>query len=91
MCAFQEWGLRFPQFCGAPASKPPWPSMPDPWVWGPDVGLRTLAPVGESVIQLLSSLWAAHLAVMGLLIWHSHPSYRLDVASSLSSGVGYFL
>ena len=29
VCAFQEWGLCFPQSCGAPAYKLPWPSMPD--------------------------------------------------------------
>ena len=41
--------------------------MSDPQVWGPDVGLRTLTPIGVSVIQLLSSLWAAHLWVWGHL------------------------
>ena len=41
--------------------------MSDPQVWGPDVGLRTLTPIGVSVIQLLSSLWAAHPWVWGHL------------------------
>ena len=42
------------------------------------------------MIQLLFNLWAAHLVGMGLLISHNHPSYHFDVASSLSSGIGYF-
>ena len=41
------------------------------------------------MIQLLSSLWATHLAGMVLLILCNYPSYHLDVAFSLSSGVGY--
>ena len=41
------------------------------------------------MIQLLSSLWVAQPAGMGLLISHHRPSYHFDVASSLSSGVGY--
>ena len=40
------------------------------------------------MIQLLSSLWTAHLVCMGLLISYNRHSYHLDVASSLSSGVG---
>ena len=54
--------------------------MSDPQTWGPDVSLCE---------QLLSSLWAAHSACMGLIILHNFPSYCLDVASSLSSGVEY--
>ena len=42
---------------------------------GPDMGIRTLTPVSVSVIQLLSGLWASHLAGMALLISHNHPSY----------------
>ena len=41
------------------------------------------------MIQLLSSLWAAHLVGMKLVISCNCPSYHLDVACSLSSGVGY--
>ena len=47
----------FPQSCGAPALEPHWPQsqmlwellllMPDPQVEEPDLGLRTLTPVGE--------------------------------------------
>ena len=62
--------------------------MQDPQEWRPDVRLRTLTLVGESVIQLPSSLWASHPAGMGLLISYNRHSYHLDVASSLSSGVG---
>ena len=68
VCTFQEWGLHFHQSCGAPMHKRHWPSMSDaPRVlspsarshtWGFDVRLRTLTPVGESLVnQLLSSLW----------------------------------
>ena len=42
--------------------------MPYSQAWGADVGLRTLNPIGESVIQLLYSLWATHPVGMGLLI-----------------------
>ena len=65
--------------------------MPDAQAWGPDAGLRTLSPAGESlcVIQFLSSLWATHFVGMGLLILHNRPSYHLDVVSSLSSRVSY--
>ena len=41
-----------------------------------------------SVIQLLSCLWAGHPVSMGLHISHNHPSYHLDVPSSLSSAAG---
>ena len=61
VCTFQEWSLCFPQSCGAPAHKPSWPSvpnatgillpMPDPQAWDPDVGLRTLTPMGEPLEQ----------------------------------------
>ena len=61
--------------------------IPDPQAWDPDVGLRTPTPMGEpSVIQLLSILWAAHMAGIGLIVLHNHLSYHLSVASSLSSG-----
>ena len=43
------------------------------------------------MILLHSSLFAPHLAGMGLLILHNCPTYHLDVTSSLSSGVGFFL
>ena len=59
VCAFQECGLHFPQSDGAPEHKPHWLSMsyalglflpmPDPQLWGPNVGLRTLTPVGVSL------------------------------------------
>ena len=63
--------------------------MPDLQLWEPNVGLRTHSYRWASVIQLLSSLWAAHPVGIGLLISCNHPSYHLDVASPLSSGVGY--
>ena len=66
----------FPQASGAPAHKPGWSSapvlwglllpMPHPQAWERD---RLRTPCGRaSVIRLLSSVWAAHLAGMGLLI-----------------------
>ena len=69
------WGLFLP--------------IPDPQAWAPYVGLRTLTPVGESLIQLLSNLWAVQSVDMGLHISCNLPSYHLDVASFLTSGVGY--
>ena len=51
--------------------------MPDPQVWGPDMGPRTLTPLDESLIQLLSSLWASHSGGMGLYISRSRPFYLL--------------
>ena len=41
------------------------------------------------IASLLCSFWAAHPGGMRLLISHNHLSYHLDVASFLSSGVGY--
>jgi len=53
-------------FAPVPWSKPQWPSVsdapgapPNAGSPGPDAGLRTLTPVGDSLTQLLSSLWAA--------------------------------
>ena len=61
----------------------------DPQAWGFDVGLRTLTPVGES-------LEYSYFLVCGLPTWqvwgclyHVITPLPLDVASSLSSGVGY--
>ena len=62
---------------------------PDLQAWEPDVGLRTLALVGEPLRQLLCSLRAAYLAGLGLFISHNHPSSCLYEASSLFFGVGY--
>ena len=65
------WGLLLP--------------MPDPQAWEPDVGRRTLTPVGES-------LWLRYFPVCGLPTWLTscnHPSYCLDMASYLSFGIGY--
>ena len=56
MCSLRVESV-FPQSCGASALKPHWPQnqmlwgllllMPDPQVEEPDMGLRTLTPVGE--------------------------------------------
>ena len=97
---FQEQSLRFPQSCGAPVHKPHWPSTPNapgaPPPYARSPGLRTWRGAQNShsyrcvsVIQLVSSLWATHLAAMGLFILHNWPFYHLDVASPLSPGGGY--
>ena len=100
VCALQEWSLCFPQSCAAPALKPCRPSklnalglllpMPDPRAEEPDVGLRTLSPVGEPVRQNYflvcgsPSWW-----VWDLIISQKHPSYCFTVASSMSLDVEY--
>jgi len=62
--------------------------MPNPQVWEPDMGLRTLTPVHKS-LQYSYFPVCVHLVVMGLLLSHKCPSCHLDVASSLSSGAEY--
>ena len=100
LCPFQEWSLHFPQPYGAPVHKPWWswkpnaPRAPPPNTRPPGMetwcGAQNSHSYGwASVIQLLSSLWAAHLVGMGLLILHNHPFYNLNVASSLYFGVEY--
>ena len=69
VCTFQEWGLCFPKSHGASAHKPTglqcqmlrglFLPMPDPQAWGPDMGLRALTPIVES-------LWTSYLPVCGL-------------------------
>ena len=68
VCTFQEWGLHFPQSHGLLHPSPTglqcqmlWGlflPMPDPQVWGFDVGLRTLTPIGEC-------LWYSYFLVFG--------------------------
>lgn len=57
VCTLQGWSFCFPPFYGAPAIKPCRPQSqvlwslilqkPDPKAGDPDMGLRTLSPVGE--------------------------------------------
>ena len=100
VCTFQEWGLCFPQSCGAPVHKPHWPSMPDalgalsPNARSPVVGTQHGAQNSHScrcisVIQLLSSLWGFPPGRYGVANSMESPLLPLDVAFSLSSGVGY--
>ena len=65
--------------------------VPDSHMWEFDVGLRTLTPVGESlsVNQLVFSLWSFPPGRYGVVYITKSPLLPLDVASSLSSGVGY--
>ena len=92
-------GSPIPPSHGAPAHKPYLPSMsnalgaPSPNARSPGVGTchgaqNFHAHRWVSVKQLLSSLWAAHLLGIGLLISCNCPSSCLNVPSSLSSGVG---
>ena len=77
VCAFQEWGLCFPQSHGSLVHKPHWPSMPDalgvflpmldPQAWELDMGLRTLTSVGESLwTSYFPACGASHIAGIGL-------------------------
>ena len=56
----------------------------DTYVW-----LRTLTPVGESLNQLVSSLWGFPPRSYGVVYTMKSPLLPLDVAFSLSSGVEY--
>ena len=61
-----------------------------PRCWGPDVGLRTLTLVGESLWYCYFLVCgASHPEGVGLLILHNHTFYLLLWPPSLSSGVGY--
>ena len=57
--------------------------MPDPQAGEPDVGLRTLTSVGETLQYNVSSLWVTHLVSMQF-------DY-VTKASLLSSHCGSFL
>lgn len=83
----------FPQSCGAPALKPHWPQsqmlwellllMPDPQVEEPDLGLRTLTPVGE-LLRYYSPFCG--FPACGYGIWsyrESAPPTHIAVNSSL--------
>ena len=70
LCAAQERGLRLPQSVELLRTSPTAFSaraqglllpVPDPRAWGLDVGLRTLAPAGES-------LWSSYFPACGLPI-----------------------
>ena len=54
----------------------------------PDVEFRTLIPVGKPR-DTFTSLWITHLGSLRLFISWKHPSYHLDVATSLSWSKGY--
>ena len=88
VCTFQEWGLCLSQSTGAPVHKPHWSPMSnaqgDPPTNVRSPGEETLCGTQDShsrgwysAVQLLSSLWAAHLVVIRLLVAHNHPSYCL--------------
>ena len=52
--------------------------VPDPQVWGLDMGLRILSPIGESLLySYFSVCGASHSRGMGLLISHNSPCYLL--------------
>ena len=92
VCTFKSF--CFPQSCGAPAIKPHWLSqtnvlgglispMLDPWAGEPNVGLRTLTPVGEPLQYNYSAVW-------GSPIW-GRPPACLSVVSSLCFSCRSFL
>ena len=62
--------------------------MPETQAGEPEVGLRTLTPVGEPLRQnflpVCGKWW-----VWDLIIYRKHLSYHLIMASSLSLGVEY--
>ena len=97
VCACQEWGLYFPQSRGAPAHSPTglqcqmlqvlFFPMPNPHAWGPKAQDSHSCRWVSVIVNFQSA--GCPPGRVGLLISCNHPSYYLDVASSLSSGVGY--
>ena len=76
VCALREWNLCFPQFCGSPMIKSPWPSKSDflgiliPFagspVWEARCGAQSLHNSGRTSIVLFSSnFWVIHSAGIG--------------------------
>ena len=64
--------------------------MQDPQVGESDMVFGTLTPVGEPLWnKLFYSLWIIHPVSMELLISRKCSSYLINVAASLSLGVGY--
>ena len=100
VCALEEWSFCIPQSCEFLRSNSAglqtqmlWSLlllMPDAQAGEPDVGLRTLTPVGEL-------LWYNYFQVCGSPTWQLwdlilswlRPSHHLDVAYSLSLDIGY--
>ena len=65
--------------------------MPDPQARQPDVGLRTLSPVGEPLQYNYFPVCGSPTQwVWDLSILQKHPWYHLVVASSLSLGIDIF-
>lgn len=63
--------------------------MLEPQAGKPDMGLKTLTPVGDPLrYSYFSVFWVIHMCVSDLLKWKKCPSYCL-VASSLSLCVQY--
>ena len=66
--------------------------MPDPQTGEPDVGLRALTPVGESLqYNYFPVCRSPTQRVCNLGVLQMRPSYRLIVASSLSLEVEYLI
>ena len=91
MCALQQWSLCLTQSCGVPALKPTglqsqmfWRlllPMPRPQAGEPDLGLKTLTPMGES-------LWYNYFPVCGQQVWNmiiswKHPSLVAHMIKNL--------
>ena len=100
VCPLQVWSFCFPQSYEIPVIKLHWPSkqipggilllLSDPQAREPDMGLRTITPVGEPLrynyfpVCGLPTRW-----VWDLILSWLRPSYYL-MASSLSLDVGTF-
>ena len=100
LCAPTRSGVCFSQSCGVPVIKSHWPSkpnaleapppMPDPQTVEPDVGLRTLTPVGELLQYNCFPVCGSPTQwVWDLIVSQMHLSYHLIVAFSLSLEVEY--
>ena len=101
--AFQEISFHFPQSFGTLVHKPCWPSMsnvpgaPPPSDTSPSMGIwcgaqNSLLCVSLCDIVTFQSIECPSDRYVVTYRWPcNHPSYCLDVASSLSSGVGYLL
>ena len=95
VCLSRVERQHFPQSHGIPDHKPCWPPMPNS-LWAPPPNARSPDMGSELSLPWVSLCDIATFQSvgnppggMGWLISHSHSSYHLDAASSLSSGVGY--
>ena len=101
MCALQEWSLCSPQSSRSPAIKSHWPSksdslwefllpLPDPHVGEPDVGPRTLTPVGGPLCYKCSPVCEPPTQQSwDSILLQFRPSHHLTEAPPPSLDVGH--